>query len=662
MKRAVVAFLLAIGIACGEITPPPAPEAPLNRCSTSADCEAWNQPGTVCVDGACTVAAAFNGAFVISLPLTSFYAPGQTIVISSAFLADLLKQKIPASCTDKDTRPACSCKPKQCLFLPPNGALEGTLETQRDVAVLVWPSTDCQLLSQSQRDKQCGLRPRVPNEPTTITTVPSRVVFRPLWSTDASGKSFVDAQAVGLPLPDVEARVYARNDGLLPPGPNNSDPMRYSAVLQQTAVYGNSRWTLRFDPTPPFDGAFPPVIGSVAVTGTVGATGFQAVNMTTLDQSTFELTSVGLSLEGWKVYLASDGTAAPDGTPLRLGERVSSIATLSASGGKVNLQTDYWDTFLTKRTNFAGLRLIAEPPAGAPFPTYESDELGGFIPSVHVIPPCPDPNTCPTLPPPVSVRGTVQIAGKGRAARVWFDSQRGNGTGIQLTDGSFPSALSYDVMVETDADGAYSVVLPPGIYDAHVEPVARDVAKTTLPFSVSAGPPVQQGKTLALEPLVHVHGSAMLADGRPVTGARVTFVPAVVQPQGTNPHALPRPFTARTVLSGGIATFDADVDPGVYDITLQPADGSKVPWVVSTTHVIKAPGAWLDPFVVPAPSRVSLTLYDPFGNPIVNAQVRAYQTSSLPPMGMAVAPFYEVGRSTTDSSGHFDLYLASQPR
>jgi hypothetical protein len=154
-----------------------------------------------------------------------------------------------------------------------------------------------------------------------------------------------------------------------------------------------------------------------------------------------------------------------------------------------------------------------------------------------------------------------------------------------------------------------------------------------------------------------------LGDHRPIADADIRFTPALRQPMGTNPLALPRPAHARTVIANGAATFDVDVDPGVYDITVAPLAGTRFPWLVKTASSIpQQANVVLDLFTVPPPIQQGnvvpgLTIRDPYGA-VAGALVEVYAASDLS-MG---TPLYVIGRAQTDASGHFDLYLAGPPK
>ncbi len=662
MKRVVIVGIgVAVATACGEITPPEVSPAPMNHCGQQSDCERFQLPGATCTkDGICVVPGKLSFTLAVSMPTTSFHAPGETIFLPPQYLNDLFaKQSVPSSCADQDTRPVCKCRRPTCLFLPSNGESQGALHVGRDVAKEVWPGAGCgsSSLSQADRDQYCGLRPKDPN--TQYTTLPTRVVFRPLWPV---GTSFSFMKSIGITLqPDITATILDRTDE--PLGPNKTIGTRYDVLLQAGSMDSGVGWyVLRMDPVPPFDSAFPPIVTKVQVAGTQGSTEYRPFPMDGFDVNpmarTFTLSTKGPNLTGWRVYLAAKSAATKKGydMPVRDGERLSTVRTLSnAAGETVLLQTALGVNTLH------GMRLVIEPPPNQALPTFAIEDFEGVVPTMDEI---------PALPTAVDVNGTVTLDGKGRPARVAFESLRGPDGAIELTDGTFSAVLSYRTMVETDASGAYRVLLPPGKYGVYVEPLVADAAKTVIPFVVGSKDLVQQGRALELKRKTHVRGTVALGDGRMVGDAEIDFMPALQQPMGTNPLALPRPARGRTVISNGVAAFDLDLDPGVYDITVAPLAGTRFPWIVQTARSIQQlPNVMLDPFIVPPPIQQGnvdagmfvvpgLTIRDPYGTAVVGALVDVYAASELSPG----APLYLVGRTQTDANGHFDLHLAGAPK
>lgn len=623
---------LALWAACDPIRPAPAPDAPINKCPDHA-CGDYKQEGAppACNGETCLVGAAFAHTLVVSPSGTSNYAPGEDLVITPQLASDLFahqNQKIPSWCDSfgpdaGSVPPLCTCRPKDCLLLPPNGRSQGALKIPHALGTTQWPPS--------------GLR-APDGDP--YTSMPVRVTFRPMGSHD--GVSFVDARALGLPLPDIEARSVTF--ALLSPGPNDGPPTGYDVLLQSgQKALGVGWYVRRIDPLPPFESAFPPVVGEVGVVGGQSSAEFSAITMDALDPNpalrTFKFTSQGTDLAGWRAYLVSQRTR----------ERLSTLATLPApTGGEVVLQTAIGLGTGAPATNFADQALVLAPPAGRALPTYTIENIGGSIFTDHTI---------PALPAAVVVTGRVEIDGQGRAARVAFESQKDGG--IEVSGGAYDTLLSYEVVVTTDAGGGYSVTLPPGKYTAWVAPVDRDVALTAVPFLVGSGVSRQNGRSLGLWRPTTLRGKISVTDGRDLGGAEVILSPAAVQVDGTSRWSLPRPARVTTARDG---SYQVAVDPGTYDLSVQPAAGTRFPWVASTTRTVGKGSVELDPVFVPAPIRVALTLRDPAGNPLSGALVRAFAASSLQPTSDPKRPLYEVGRAFTDVNGRFEMFLAGPPK
>jgi hypothetical protein len=273
----------------------------------------------------------------------------------------------------------------------------------------------------------------------------------------------------------------------------------------------------------------------------------------------------------------------------------------------------------------------------------------------------------------VTVSGALVGAdGTPVAGSLVIDSTSGAGGGIVTTDANDPSQpfMHYSTSAQTDAAGNYSVVLPPGTYDVFIAPApGSNLSATTIPSlevapALGSGPPVAAGKDLVLSQPGTMTGRAIVADGRLLVGATVQALPAASLAPTTDPRRWPRPATTTTDATGA---FSLALDQGLYDVVVQPADGTGLPWVTLSSQTVFAGentnllfGA---PITVPAPMVQPLLLYDPSNNPIVRGVVRAYAataTSKNPTAG-APAPMIEIGNWLTDINGNVTMLLA-QPR
>jgi hypothetical protein len=299
----------------------------------------------------------------------------------------------------------------------------------------------------------------------------------------------------------------------------------------------------------------------------------------------------------------------------------------------------------------------------------------------------------PLLPKPVTISGTVGPAAAPVSATLHFVSTAlynylpsSSPPMCTLADSDAP-LLHYDVVVATEdqihpggAVGKYSVVLPPGTYTITVEPDATSgFAKTQVQPSGDAssgielpvsGDPCSTTKAtydIPLERLLNVTGQVLIADGRFLANATVDLTPSVVpppsMPSSSSPPATlgsPRPFKVTT---GDDGSFTASVDPGTYDVTVRPVDGTRLPWIVSPAHVISG-NTTLERLYVPAPQALNVTLHDPLlDSPIAQAVVRAYAFTgcTAPPGGACHGVALQIGQGFTDVNGSFEIFLTPVP-
>jgi hypothetical protein len=107
---------------------------------------------------------------------------------------------------------------------------------------------------------------------------------------------------------------------------------------------------------------------------------------------------------------------------------------------------------------------------------------------------------------------------------------------------------------------------------------------------------------------------------------------------------MPRAAETTTIEHG---SFALGLDPGDYVLRVEPADGTRLPWVSQSVTVSGSVGVT---FKIPAPVHQQLQLADAPGNVIANGLVHVF---AIPASGPAV----ELARAITDANGRFDLYL-----
>jgi hypothetical protein len=351
------------------------------------------------------------------------------------------------------------------------------------------------------------------------------------------------------------------------------------------------------------------------------------------------------SAAGWTVYL--EQAAAP-------AQIVSSRSSIGDRDGAAVL-------FTVATQGLAGLSIVVSPPpssTGIPRLTQTYVKGLGAYPY-------------PRIPPPLTVTGNVvSTGGTPVSARLHFV-----GTDLYASDGDGCSAafgLTYDAFASTlDAHGSYRVTLPQGSYTVTIDPTgfpsgsAKSIVRAQFP-PVNACPAPGDLTGQLLTPLspATATGSVQVSDGRPLAGATVNFAPAaflLTDPSAPAAVDWPRSFQVATDVHG---KFSVQVDPGLYDVTVRPVDGTKFPWIVDTAldfpRPLRAPPLTLS---VPAPSLLSLMIEDPTGNPLTQTIVRAYAFAPCTPAqteqcnDVAV----QIGEALTDATGTFEMFLTPTP-
>jgi hypothetical protein len=655
---------------CDAITQPSASPAPVNVCALTCPgypSDAGVQCESIGPTGACQVNAYAPFVLVVTVPALAPASAGTTYAISS----DEIFTEAPAN---------------GCHTAPPG-------EPPRDVCFkmgAVQRAGGVYLVDEAQ-EREAGRNLGI--APTTASvTLPVAVTFWPQWTppdTATVPGVLTDARLLNLPLPPVfaNAGVGANPTDFnavvpeLPGGlPDPNTDSEWVAAFEWVAglppstaglspLTSNTGYIAEVEVTAPFNDGYPDVSYAVATDPNPSST--TPLNLT-LGAAIGVSPSAGppTTFEQWPVSQTPGVSVAPltvihaDGTPFKGGWTVylrdpitqwalSSRATLSGAVSEAPLN------IISTQVPGPNAELVIEPPPN----------IQGVPEFIDISP--TNREVYPALPPLVHVSGTVVAAdGTPASATLLFFSD-------QLYDYATcgtpkpATTLHYEARVQTadrvpsgGAVGSYSVDLPQGYYGVVVDPGGSSVyAKTTNEYeAIVPTPSVCTGATLPsmsldidVTPTITVSGTFVTGDGRPLAAASVDFTPAAAlagRPT-TNPiDQWPRPFTTTTDLSGG---FSVAVDPGEYDITARPQDGTGLPWLVRPDHVIWSGIKRLEPVAVPAPFFLSVTLHIPDPSnpsteyPLSEAVVQAYAFSN----GAALL----IGDALTDEDGHFTMML-----
>ncbi len=609
----------AVAVACGPVAGAPAPVEPINACPQHP-CAAYepfitNGSAAECNAGFCQVASTLDYMLVVSLADTSYFAPNTTFMVPFSSLFQT---------------PTSMCPAGTCGHLPTVSVDEGEY----------WP------LPSAQVDVGYDVGD---------VALPVQTVYRPLASVD--GTTFVDASLLGLPLLPTVATVVPYTSVALASGelvgPDGDVNVAFHAELAPGAY---ERTVM---PAAPLDAWFPPDVEAsltfpssapadlieIKDTDTAGGSSPVPAILTVTRED-------GDALDGWSAYLEDQTTRRR----VSASTQISNLVPTSTSPFTYQVPLPAHRNLPPGDVFENAQLMLVPPPTSVAVPTLIAPYQAGTI----LAPPYPT-----LIGPPATVSGSVTTADGSLPvpATLLIESTK------ILTVDSPTTDLVYSTQLATAPDGgdaaSYQVVLPPGDYTVTIVPNDSTSAKQSLPLLVASttmnGQTVnltQAGKNLALAAKTTVTGRANVSDGRALGGAQVEASPAAslgplsVATPPTPVSSWPRSATTTTAADG---SFSLALDPGTYDVTVRPVDGTFLPWVVSPSREVAASPLALDTIFVPAPIDAGLRLADPQDNPIIGAIVRVF---AVPTGGTA---YVEIGRAITDANGQYDMFVAGTP-
>ncbi|MDB4946449.1 MAG: hypothetical protein JWP97_5983 [Labilithrix sp.] len=621
MKRraaALAALALVLAASCAPVVGTPIPAGPVNECGPgkpACSVYATSQAGvttsvptcvTIATRDVCTAGLpTFPFTLVVNVPDSSFYAPGRVFALSNN---DVLS---PSSVV-----PNRRCTPPSCVQLPELVSAQGKYLVTHEASVAVgYPLP-------------------------TGFSVPVRVTFVP-FGPDAQE----EARALGLPLTGVQT-----SSRMIAPTRDATPEVTYAEAVSVGSYLRIAA------PEPPYDAYFPPVYSAIAVRepiidnftiGTAAEADPEAHPGAApgslprpLDDETGQTRTTTITrrdgLDGFQVWIAQHAN----------GRRISTLKTLSGTTSTAVLHTiGFRQQDVPALTE--GVDVVISPPASwIGVPRLESAIInGGGFGFANL--------EFPVLPAPITFNGVVaQGDGAliGVPSRVAFTSTAVLKTSSTTATPTLDTTLKYAAVVSTDDIGRFTTVLPPGTYDVVIEPLegtgrakTRDTVDTTQILAKTFRPPA---RTIAV-------GRARLADGRPLSEAVVRALPTA--PTTSSQAVTPRPAMTRTDAEG---VFRFELDPGAYDLQVEPQEGTSFPRIVQARSFS---GAQVDvgDVVVPAPARIAFFIRDPsdVGNPIIRAVVQVF--AELPGRG---PPAVEIAQAVTDTNGSIEILLDPQAR
>jgi len=313
----------------------------------------------------------------------------------------------------------------------------------------------------------------------------------------------------------------------------------------------------------------------------------------------------------------------------------------------------------------AGGELVRlRPPAGADFPTLVIERAMLGLNGNATI------EAQKQLWPESVLLDDISVFGTNGAPFEQLATARFVSTKLELASsgGETQSGLAFfEKTVEITKGIASDVRLLPGEYDVFVAPPAGSgfaTTKTTL--TVGAGPAKQGGKSVTLELVSDVGGSVLIPSGeKPAVGATVQ---AVASP--TNPTALEiavgaAPFAPKASASivGANGQFSLEADPGVFDFSIRPAEGTGFAWLVRPNVDVQSGVHDLGATKLPLPVVYQGLITVPGADaptPVPGTLIRAFiylSESGYTEDRAGAKSVVQIAESRADDTGKFQLLL-----
>jgi hypothetical protein len=231
-----------------------------------------------------------------------------------------------------------------------------------------------------------------------------------------------------------------------------------------------------------------------------------------------------------------------------------------------------------------------------------------------------------------------------------------------LSGDTFNNA-AYMIATETDADGYFKAKVPPGTYRVIAKPLedkslAVSEANWVIPDDTTS---CFCGQVVSVPPKITLEGEVLVPDQGALLKASVVASPSLPPPVSYLDRQLGRaPELPREAL-GSVenSTLSLSVDPGAFDFSIQPPEGSRYPWLVLSKLTVQPDSAEAPASVgtltMAHPVVVSGIVKDPFGVIVPGATIRAW----LPVKndGGVSGTVIQIGDAVTDGSGRYTIYL-----
>lgn len=360
-------------------------------------------------------------------------------------------------------------------------------------------------------------------------------------------------------------------------------------------------------------------------------------------------------LEGWTVDLIDPVSGRALSAPVALTEsdadEASRLYTASLEYSPVAALTD----------TVGGEELVRlVPPAGLAAPTLFFQRSGVEIAERGI----GELSLFQRLPSVVQLDGYVTVAGTAESTPAMITLTAKSLT--ELENGVFGS---YTRSVDADEKGHFRVEALPGTYRVLVVPPGGSgLSAADIEWEVGSERALQGGRTIELEPSAPIRGTVVGLGGEPAVGVPVHAIASPVRAQvdalgqalGDEPF-VPR---ASSAIAGHGGRFEILADPGRFNVSARPPEGSGFAWMVSPNVLVGPAGEELGSLLLPLPLAYRGHVTAPDMGAVGGALIRAY--IYMDPENLyttdpsQAASVLQIGETRSDDTGAFELLLPSQ--
>jgi hypothetical protein len=232
---------------------------------------------------------------------------------------------------------------------------------------------------------------------------------------------------------------------------------------------------------------------------------------------------------------------------------------------------------------------------------------------------------------------------------------------ISLSGDAFKNA-SFKIETETDGSGHFKVDVPPGTYRITAEPLTPNESQAIAEVvrEVPNDPGCFCGQSVMLPTKVMLTGDVRTPSQGALLGGMAVARPSLAPPLSQLDRELGQhkvlPVGSKPVAHG---SFELPLDPGEYDLLVQPLPDSGYPWLVRPRLAVQPdsgePSSSVGAISVAYPVVVTGVVKDPQGNAMGDATINVWLP--IADAQGAARTAVQIAETTTDADGRYTLLL-----